>query len=98
MSAVGNDFSTLRWIKGGELIPTELKAVVSMHAEKLSSSSLDVQREGAEACLSLINTVWSLETHAARDAADLIAMETRCHNHKFYIATIIIIILCIAFP
>ena len=77
MSAVGNDISTLCWIKDGELISAELKAIISEHAKKLSSSCLDVQREGAEACLSLINTVWTLETHAARDAADLIAVEIR---------------------
>ena len=77
MSAVGNGFSTLCWIKDGELIPAELRKIISEHAKKLSSSSLDVQREGTEACLSLTNTVWTLETHAARDAADIIATETR---------------------
>ena len=65
------------WIKDGEVVTEELKAVVSELAKKLSSSSLDVQREGAEAFLSLINKVWTLETHAARDAADLIAVEIR---------------------
>ena len=65
------------WIKDGEVVPAELKTIVSVHAEKLSSSSLDVQREGAESLLSLINTVWTLETHAARDSADFIAKEIK---------------------
>ena len=65
------------WIKDGELVPEELKAVVSALANKLASSSLEVQREGATSFLSLINTVWTLETHAARDSADLIATEIR---------------------
>lgn len=66
------------WIKDGEVVTEELKAVVLEFAKKLSSTSANVQREGAEAFLSLINTVWTLETHAARDAADLIAAEIRC--------------------
>ena len=67
----------LGWIKDGGLITEELKAVVSSLAKKLASSSLDMQREGATSLLSLINSVWSLETHVARDSADLIAMEMR---------------------
>ena len=65
------------WVKDGELVPEELKAVVSALAKKLASSSLDVQREGATSFLSLINTVWTLETHVARDSADMIATEIR---------------------
>ena len=65
------------WIKDGELVPEKLKAVVSALAKRLASSSLDVQREGATSFLSLINTVWTLETHVARDSADLIANEMR---------------------
>lgn len=65
------------WIKDGGLIKEELKAVVSELAKKLASSSLDAQREGATSFLSLINSVWSLETHVARDSADFIAMEIR---------------------
>ena len=65
------------WIKDGGLVEEELKAVVSALAKKLSSSSLDVQREGASSLLSLINSVWSLEIHVARDSADLIAIEIR---------------------
>ena len=72
--------SQLSWIKDGELLTDELKAVVSGLAKKLASSSRhsgDVQREGAKSFLSLINSVWSLETNVARDSADLIAMEIR---------------------
>lgn len=65
------------WIKDGGLVKEELKAVVSSLAKKLSSISLDVQREGTTSFLSLINSMWSLETHVARDSADLIAMEIR---------------------
>lgn len=65
------------WVKDGELVPSALKAVVSEHAKKLSSVSLDAQHEGAKAFLSLINTVWTLETHVARDSADFIAKEIR---------------------
>ena len=65
------------WIKDGEVVTEELQAVVSEHTKKLASSSRDVQREGAEALLSLINKVWTLETHVARDSADSIAQEIR---------------------
>ena len=65
------------WVKDGELVPEDLKAVISALAKKLASSSLDVQREGATSFLSLINTVWTLETHVARDSADMIATEMR---------------------
>lgn len=66
------------WIEDGEVLTDELKAVVSRLAKKLSFSALgDVQRKGAEAFLSLINEVWTLETHAAKDAAELIAAEIR---------------------
>ena len=65
------------WVKDGELVPEELKSVVSALAEKLASGSLDIQREGATSFLSLINTVWTLETHVARDSADMIATEIR---------------------
>ena len=70
------EFSKLSWIKDGEVVTEDLKAVVSELAKKLSSLYL-VQREGAEAFLSLINKVWTLKTHAARNAADLIAAEIR---------------------
>ena len=65
------------WVKDGELVPENLKEVVSALAKKLASSSLDVRREGATSFLSLINTVWTLETHVARDSADMIANEIR---------------------
>ena len=65
------------WVKDGELVPEDLKAVISALAKKLASSSLDVQREGATSFLSLINAVWTLETHVARDSADMIATEMR---------------------
>ena len=75
--AICNDSISPHWIKDGELVPSELKVVVTEHANKLSSVSLDAQLEGAEAFLSLVNSAWNLETHVARDSADLIAMEIR---------------------
>ena len=80
-----HDGGQLSWIKDGGLVEEELKAVVSALAMKLASSCLDVQREGATAFLSLINSTWSLETHVARDSADLIAMEIRYSNYDLSI-------------
>ena len=66
------------WVKNGELDTEKLKQVVSGQVKKLSASrSLGVRREGVDAFLSLVKRVWTLETHVARDSADLIANELR---------------------
>ena len=77
MSSGRGESAPPSWVKDGELVPENLKEVVSALAKKLASSSLDVRREGATSFLSLINTVWTLETHVARDSADMIANEIR---------------------
>ena len=61
-----------RWIINGELASDQLKAVVSSFTAKLSSKTAKEQIDGAEQLYSLAKTVWSLETHLARDAADLV--------------------------
>ena len=76
-SVRGQASRQLSWIKDGGLVVEDLKAVVSSLAERLASSSLDEQREGATSFLSLVNSAWSLETHVARDSADQMAMEIR---------------------
>ena len=65
------------WIKDGALVSEDLRAVVSSHTEKVKSEARDLQLEGAEQLYSLIMFVWSLETHLARDAADLVCDELR---------------------
>ena len=65
------------WIRDGELVSEELKAVVSSHAKNLSSTKPEQQGEGADRLYALIKSVWSLDTHLARDAADLVCDELR---------------------
>ena len=60
------------WIRNGELDSDELKAVVSSFTAKLTSKTAKEQIDGAEQLYALVRTVWSLETHLARDAADLV--------------------------
>ena len=71
------DSSSSKWIRDGKLVSEELKVVVSSYTEKLNSKSLEQQQEGADQLYSLVKTVWSLETHLARDAADLLCDEIR---------------------
>ena len=68
------------WIRDGELVSEELKAVVSSHAKSLNSTKAEQQREGADRLYALIKSVWSLDTHLARDAADLVCDELRLVN------------------
>lgn len=65
------------WVRDGELASGELKEVVSAHAKDLDSTDPERQREGADRLYALIKFVWSLETHLARDAADLVCDEIR---------------------
>ena len=65
------------WVRDGELATDELKAVISSLTAKLNSKMIEEQIEGAEKLYSLIKTVWNLETHLARDAADLVCDELR---------------------
>ena len=70
--------SSPSWInQDGELVSEALKSLVSKHAKRLSHGSVDVQCGEVEAFLSLINLVWTLETHVAKEAADLIAHEIK---------------------
>lgn len=65
------------WIRDGELVSEELKAVVSSHAKNVRSSKPEQQREGADRLYALIKYVWGLDTHLARDAADLVCDDLR---------------------
>lgn len=66
------------WIsRDGELISEELKAVVASHAKNVSSTKPEQQREGADCLYALIKSVWGLDTHLARDAADLVCDDIR---------------------
>ena len=61
-----------RWVRDGKLASDELKAVVSSFTTKFTSKTVKEQIDGAEQLYLLVKTVWSLETHLARDAADLV--------------------------
>ena len=65
------------WIKDGSLAVEDLRSEVACCADKLRSDTITSQQEGAEQLLKLIKFVWSLETHLARDAADLVCDEIR---------------------
>ena len=67
------------WInEDGELDTEALKTLVSKHAKKLAhGQSAEVQCGQVGEFLSLINMIWTLETHVARDSADLIANEIK---------------------
>ena len=65
------------WIRDGKLVSKTLKSVVSSHTKNLDSSKSEEQREGADRLYELIKSVWSLDTHLARDAADLVCDELR---------------------
>ncbi len=65
------------WIRDGELVSEELKTVVSSHAKNVSSTKAEQQREGADRLYELIKSVWGLDTHLARDAADLVCDDIR---------------------
>ena len=71
--------SSPSWLnKDGELVGEALKTLVSKLAKKLAhSSTTEAQCAQVEEFLSLINMVWRLETHVARDSADLIANEIK---------------------
>lgn len=60
------------WIRDGDLDSDELKTVVSSFTAKFTSKTAKEQIDGAEQLYSLVKTVWSLETHLARNAADLV--------------------------
>ena len=60
------------WIRDGELDSNELKAVVSSFTANLASKTAKEQIDEAEQLYLLVKAVWSLETHLARDAADLV--------------------------
>ena len=75
------------WIKDGVLVTSELKAVVASHTEKLKSrKAAEHKLEAAERLFALIMKVWSLETHLARDAADLVCDELRCVMWRSYLS------------
>ena len=65
------------WIQNGAVNTISLTEEVTMCAKKLSSQLVNQQKEGALNVYSLIMTVWSLDTHLARDAADLVCDEIR---------------------
>ena len=65
------------WIKDGAVSTEMLKTKIISCADKLCHSSPKTQREGADQLYNLIMCVWSLETHLARDAADLVCDEIR---------------------
>ena len=71
--------SSPSWLnKDGELVGESLKTLVSKLAKKLAhSSTAEAQCAQVEEFLALISMVWTLETHVARDSADLIANETK---------------------
>jgi len=68
---------TPNWIKDGSLVVEVLRSEVACCAEKLKLDTITSQLEGAEQLFKLIMCVWSLETHLARDAADLVCDEIR---------------------
>ena len=65
------------WARDGELVSEELKAVVSSYAKNVSSTKTEQQREGADRLYELIKSVWGLDAHFARDAADLVCDDIR---------------------
>jgi len=65
------------WIKDGSLVVEVLKSEVTCCTDKLRADAVISQQEGAKQLFALILSVWSLETHLARDAADLVCDEIR---------------------
>ena len=65
------------WIKEGAVCKDALRGEVACCAGKLSSSELSEQQEGASALYQLIMTAWDLDTHLARDSADIVCEEVR---------------------
>lgn len=65
------------WVENGSLNTVSLTEQVTACAKKLSSKLVREQKEGAANLYALIMTVWSMETHLARDAADIVCDEIR---------------------
>lgn len=65
------------WIKDGSLVVEVLRSEVASCTDKLRTDTVISQQEGAEQLFALILSVWSLDTHLARDAADLVCDEIR---------------------
>lgn len=65
------------WIKDGSLVVEVLRSEVTCCTDKLRADTVISQQQGAEQLFALIMSVWSLETHLARDAADLVCDEIR---------------------
>lgn len=65
------------WIKDGSLVVEALRSEVACCTDKLRTDTVISQQEGAEQLFALILSVWSLDTHLARDAADLVCDEIR---------------------
>ena len=65
------------WVRDGQLDSGELKTVVASLTEKLNSKASEEQLEAATQLYAVVMKVWSLDTHLARDAADLVCDELR---------------------
>ena len=72
-----NSSSVPHWIKDDSISAEALRAEVTGFADKLSSGSLQNQRNGSDQLYQLIVSVWALDTHLARDAADIVCEEIR---------------------